>query len=149
MQKKIGILVTLLAIVLLVTLIFVKINVDRQSAFLCKVIEKDPELTMDECPAHESPVSWLLTITFGIGFAVLAGGIYLLFKHIKKPVRGLDEDEKKVFKIVKDKGSVYQSDLIKETGFSKVKVTRIVDRLEQKDLVERKRRGMTNLVVLR
>ena len=44
-------------------------------------------------------------------------------------------------------GSVYQSDIMKKTGFSKVKVSRVLDKLEQKGLLERKRRGMTNLVV--
>tara|TARA_Y100000310_G_scaffold79304_3_gene76019 strand:- start:11104 stop:11229 length:126 start_codon:yes stop_codon:yes gene_type:complete len=31
----------------------------------------------------------------------------------------------------------------------KAKVSRIIDRLENKDIVERKRRGMTNVVVLK
>ena len=44
---------------------------------------------------------------------------------------------------------MYQSSLMKETGFSKVKTTRVLDRLETKKILERKRRGMTNLVVLR
>ena len=33
--------------------------------------------------------------------------------------------------------------------FSKVKITRILDRLEGKHLVNRERRGMTNIVILR
>ncbi|MBW3018898.1 DUF2250 domain-containing protein [Candidatus Woesearchaeota archaeon] len=149
MNKKIGLIMTVLAIVLLVTLTFVKINMDKQSAFLCKMVEKDPEVTMDQCPAHENPASWLIIIAFGISFAVLAGGVYLTLKHTKKPVTGLDADEKKVLEIVKETGSAYQSDIIKQTEFSKVKVTRIVDKLEQKGIVERKRRGMTNLIVLK
>jgi len=60
----------------------------------------------------------------------------------------LDSDEAKVVAIINEgSGSVYQSDILKKTGFSKVKVSRLLDRLEQKGLLERKRRGMTNLVV--
>ena len=62
----------------------------------------------------------------------------------------LDTDERKVIEIIQDKdGSVFQSDVIRALGYSKVKVSRILDRMEQKGLVERKRRGMANLVVLK
>ena len=46
-------------------------------------------------------------------------------------------------------GSAYQSDLIKETQLTKVKITRILDHLEGKQLIERKRRGMTNIIILK
>jgi len=63
---------------------------------------------------------------------------------------GLDADETRIVAIINEGGgSVYQSDVIRKTGFSKVKVSRILDRLEQKGLIERKRRGMTNLVVVK
>ena len=62
----------------------------------------------------------------------------------------LDTDEAKVVAIINEAGgSVFQSDIIRKTNFSKVKVSRLIDRLEQKELVERKRRGMTNLVVVK
>ena len=35
------------------------------------------------------------------------------------------------------------------TGFGKVKITRVIDRLEGKNLIERRRRGMTNVVVFK
>ena len=68
----------------------------------------------------------------------------------KIDVSTLDGDEKKVLEIVQEGGgSAFQSDIIKKLGYSKVKVSRMLDRMEQKGLVERKRRGMANLVVLR
>lgn len=66
----------------------------------------------------------------------------------KPPVK-LEGDEKLVFGMVSRKGSMYQGDILKETGFSKVKVSRILDRLEKAELVEKKRRGMANLVVVK
>ncbi len=52
-------------------------------------------------------------------------------------------------KIIEKEGSIYQSVLVSETTFSKVKVTRILDKLEGKHLIERKRRGMTNIILLK
>lgn len=68
----------------------------------------------------------------------------------KKKMENLDEEESKLMSIVlREQGSAYQSDLIKETNLSKVAVTRLLDRLEGKGLIERKRRGMTNIVILK
>ena len=62
----------------------------------------------------------------------------------------LDEEEIKIYELLKkSEGSVYQSDLVRETGISKVRITRILDRMETKRILERKRRGMANLVVLK
>jgi len=62
----------------------------------------------------------------------------------------LDSEEKRAYDIIKDKGgSVFQSDIIRETGFTKVKVSRILDKLENRGVLERKRRGMANIIVLK
>jgi len=70
--------------------------------------------------------------------------------HFKDILDKLDGDDKKVLGFVIDsEGSVFQSELVSKTNLSKVKVTRILDRLEGKGLIERKRRGMTNVVILK
>ncbi|MBI2661420.1 MarR family transcriptional regulator, partial [Candidatus Woesearchaeota archaeon] len=62
----------------------------------------------------------------------------------------LDEEEKSIYDRLKENnGSMYQSDLIKQTGFTKVKMTRLLDKLESKGILERKRRGTTNIAVLK
>ena len=62
----------------------------------------------------------------------------------------LDNEEKVIAKSLENAdGTMFQSDLVEKSGFDKVKVTRILDRLEGKQLIERKRRGMTNIVILR
>ncbi|MEM2138007.1 MAG: MarR family transcriptional regulator [Candidatus Anstonellaceae archaeon] len=76
-------------------------------------------------------------------------------EHLHTPTRkvdlsSLDSDEKKVIAIVQEQGgSTFQSEIIKQTNYSKVKISRVLDKLEQKGLIERKRRGMTNLVVIK
>ena len=71
-------------------------------------------------------------------------------ENYQKVLDSLHEEEKKIFEIlIESKGTAYQSDLIGKTGLSKVRITRILDKLEGKGLIERKRRGMTNSVVLK
>ncbi len=68
----------------------------------------------------------------------------------KKSLENLNEDEKKVMNLLlENKGNIYQSDIIEKTNLNKVKITRILDSLEAQNLIERKRRGMTNIVVLK
>jgi len=115
-------------------------------------------MVMFSCPAHSNPVSWLLVSAFGIAFLMLGAGLYLFLMPMKEEkqefkevnLSKLDEDEKKIYDLLKSKeGSIYQTDLIKETDFSKVKVSRLLDKMEQRGILERKRRGMTNIVVLK
>ena len=71
-------------------------------------------------------------------------------ENYRKIIDNLDTDEKQVFeKIIEAEGTIFQSDLVEKTNFTKVKVTRILDKLEGKKLIERKRRGMTNVVILK
>lgn len=61
----------------------------------------------------------------------------------------LKKDERKVFEIVKTSSAVFQADLIEKLGIGKARMSRILDRLEGNGFIERKRRGMTNIVVLK
>ena len=71
-------------------------------------------------------------------------------REIEKKIDTSDlrPEDKQVLKILQEQGAIFQADLIERIGFSNAKVTRIVDRLEGKGIAERKRRGMTNVVVL-
>ena len=155
--KKLGIALAVSAVALLILLIFVKVNVDAQAAFICETVAAN-NIDMFSCPAHSNPVSWLLVSAFGIAFLMLGAGLYLFLIPMKEEkqefkevnLSKLDEDEKKIYDLLKSKeGSIYQTDLIKETDFSKVKVSRLLDKMEQRGILERKRRGMTNIVVLK
>ncbi|MFH0868715.1 MAG: hypothetical protein V1839_00650 [archaeon] len=62
----------------------------------------------------------------------------------------MDEGEKTVFrKVIESKGTIFQSDLVEKTSFTKVKVSRVLDKLEGRGVIERKRRGMTNVVIIK
>jgi uncharacterized membrane protein len=62
----------------------------------------------------------------------------------------LDNKEKRVIGILeKENGTMFQADLMEKLEIGKVGITRLLDKLEAKQLIERKRRGMNNIVVLR
>jgi len=107
-------------------------------------------------------------ISLAIALLVLVIGLFLVFSkeetkiitktkkvEIEKKANPidylkLDKEEKVIMKALEEaQGTIFQSDLVDKTQFSKVKVSRILDRLEGKQLIERKRRGMTNVVVLK
>jgi short subunit fatty acids transporter len=70
-------------------------------------------------------------------------------EHYEEVLNKLNDDERKILELVIDsKGTIFQSALVEQSGFTKVKVTRLLDTLEGRKLIERKRRGMTNVVIL-
>jgi uncharacterized membrane protein len=118
-----------------------------------------------ECPCvgGTCPMERSLPITY-VGFtAVLILAIISFFmlipkrtekiekvKEWKEVLSGLKGDEKKVYQVIVDSGgAIPQSELVEKTNFSKVKVSRTLDKLEVKGLIEKRRRGMGNIVVLK
>jgi len=112
----------------------------------------------ETCPME---TRWPIQTYFGIVFIVVlcSIGLALFFmprreqagikKERAKNLKGLGGEEKKVYEaVISSEGALFQSELTEKTGFSKVKVTRLLDRLEGKGLIER-RRGMTNVVILK
>ena len=44
---------------------------------------------------------------------------------------------------------MFQADVMEKIGIGKVGMTRLLDKLEAKQIIERKRRGMNNMIVLK
>ncbi len=159
-SKTIGSLLIGFAIILIFILTFVKLDNDKKSEILCAGFHSN-QLNMEECPVHTSNFSWMIILAYGIGFVILLIGIFLLYTQkftkdeSKREFKNIDMsklsgEERKFYEILKSKGgSAYQLDLIKETDFSKVKTTRTLDHLEAKGIIERRRRGMTNIIILK
>lgn len=116
-----------------------------------------------ECPMYGT-IALQTYVGLGLTAFVVVIGLFLVFsrpeekivvkmvKEKKKKLNldGLDKDEKRVIELLqKENGGMFQRTLMEELELGKVKVTRILDKLESKELIERKRRGMNNIVVLR
>ena len=107
--------------------------------------------------------TWISLSIAGLVFII---GLFLMFtkqpekivvhkikekeKKKKLDLKNLDKEEKKVISLLQEEnGAIFQASLMEKMGIGKVKVTRLLDKLEAKQLIERKRRGMNNIVVLK
>lgn len=107
-----------------------------------------------------------MTVT-GISCFVMGSSlVYLWFVGKNEPVRAgtsslkrsWDEllerlsnpDEQKIVRlIIEEGGTIFQSQLVDKSGYSKSKVSLVLDRLEARKILERRRHGMSNVIVLR
>lgn len=79
----------------------------------------------------------------------------IIFRKVKEPKKKidlskLDKNEKKVIEMLQsENGTMFQATLMEKMEIGKVGMTRLLDKLEAKQLIERKRRGMNNVIVLK
>ncbi|MCX6750613.1 MAG: hypothetical protein NTZ83_04095 [Candidatus Pacearchaeota archaeon] len=105
--------------------------------------------------------TWISLAIVGV---ILVIGIVLMFmkpkeklivktikeKKKKKDYSFLDKKEKELVDLLlKEGNAMFQADLMEKLQIGKVGVTRLLDKLEAKQIIERKRRGMNNIVVLK
>jgi len=97
-------------------------------------------------------------IVYGISFlSILIGAfIVVLFQwkinkvQLEKVLKILPREERIVVKILLDnKNSIEQNKLVVLSGFTKVQISRILQKLVERDVVEKKHMGNTNLVLLK
>ena len=105
--------------------------------------------------------TWLSLSIAGI---ILIVGIFIMFNKPKEKIvvkkikekkkklnlEGLDKREREVVNILqKENGTIFQATLMEKINTGKVGLTRLLDKLEAKQIIERKRRGMNNIVILK
>ena len=154
-NKKVGLLI--IGIAVLMTAIVLIFN------FALKDIVGQTCTHGPSCTMYQT-ISVQTWISISIIAIILAIGIIIMFtkpkekiviKKVKEKAKKidmnkLDKDEKKAVELLmNENGGMFQADLMEKLGIGKVGMTRLLDKLEAKQIVERKRRGMTNLVVLK
>jgi uncharacterized membrane protein len=158
--KHIGLILLIISIVLFLVFLSSTIEIMKAENIICKEI-CGPDMNI-ECP-HAKNIPLQGFVGFSIAFVLAGIAMFMIFsgkkyqeeltekeKKLEKIIKTLKDDEKTVYETIKNVGGVmFQSELIEKTGFSKVKISRILDRLEVKGLIERRRRGMSNVVILR
>ena len=158
-NKHVGFLVLGIAIVLILIVFLFNNAVMEAVRNSCYIQHGDVE----SCEMYDS-VNYQKYLALGIVGILLVISFVLIFskpkekivvKKVKEPkkklnLEGLDNKEKQVIKILqKENGTIFQAELMEKIGVGKVGITRLLDKLEAKQLIERKRRGMNNIVVLR
>ena len=156
--KKVGIILILFSMVLFVVLYFITSLIINLRLELHETCPLPPE----SCPYKGSvPTEVLAAFVIDAAMGVLGASLVMTSYRserivtkdktkINESIKSLQDDEKKVYDlIVEADGFIFQNDLMKKTGYSKVKVSRILDKLEMRSIVERRRRGMANIIVLK
>ncbi len=154
-------------IVLSIALLVISVYSASKIVELNKKLHEGCNLPEAICPyATSVPIEQAVAFVLGLGF--FAAGFYLKSMpkvrqamqqvapsritgaKIKKISASLPADEKRIYNIITaSQGFIFQNELIEKSGFNKVAMTRLLDKLEGKGLVERRRRGMSNVIVLR
>jgi len=116
------------------------------------------------CPMNETIISQTYLALAIVGVLIIIALVLMFTKpkekiiiktktvHAKrKPIdkSKLGRDEKKVVELLEKENAIFQSTLKEKLEIGKVKLTRLLDKLEAKQIIERKRRGMNNIVVLK
>jgi uncharacterized membrane protein len=115
------------------------------------------------CSMYDT-ISTQTWISIAITLVILSIGIVIMFSKPKEKIiikkikekkkkidtSKLDRNEKETIKILQEEnGGIFQKTLMEKLEIGKVGMTRLLDKLEAKQIVERKRRGMNNFVVLK
>jgi len=159
--RHLGVAILIVSIILLIMLFQFNSDLNRQNLNACNdlCMRDEASCSIDSCPFSDENNSNSLIIFMGLLIAFVGGiGFYLSFTKSEKIVEQkeydltkLNKEEKNVFLFIrenKEKG-VYQRNIVEHFNFPKSKTSRILDKLEQSDLVERKRRGMSNIIFLK
>jgi uncharacterized membrane protein len=126
-------------------------------------VSSEISITLDSGKIVKSqiPATFTMTNTIGLMLFSIIGTFCLsyfmsdvsklvnLSRKQKLTVDLLSGDEKKMYLFVLEKNECLQKDLIYELGFSKPKVTRVLDKLEQKKILVRLSYGKTNKIVVK
>ncbi len=157
-KTTIGVILIVFALVIAGFTLWVTQDLKKLNEFL----HKDCSLPADICPFNTLVPSE--SIIGGLIAAVLAGfGILLIIlgkREVKDKIVGNKKTEQAVKQLIGDEkvlydaifasdGTIFQTQLVEKSNLDKVRVSRALDKLEGKGLIERKRHGMSNVIVLR
>ena len=115
------------------------------------------------CPHSVNTLPIEIYLGYTVSAILALVGVYLILSDLRtdkiksesadnwrKIISSLNGEEKRIYELLaSSEGVMFQSDVVEKSGLPKVKVSRILDKLEAKNLLERRRRGMSNAVILK
>ena len=90
----------------------------------------------------------ILSLVIG-GFSVYLFETRIDTAHVEKFLKLLPGDERVVMRVLFSRKEVEQRKLVPLTGLTTVRVSRVLAHLEQRGVVEKRKQGYTNLVILK
>ena len=157
-NKNVGFLVIGIAIIMSLIILTFNMGMKNIAQSSCS---HGSSCSMHETIATQTWISLLL-----VGFVIIVGLILIFSKESEKVIvktktikakvkekkldlSGLNKKEKQVIKLLQEEKAIFQKELMEKIEIGKVGMTRLLDKLEAKQFIERKRRGMNNVVVLK
>ncbi len=93
------------------------------------------------------PIYWFLVIALLIGDSLVIHSFLIKDKdEINDSLSDISEGALKVYDIILNTTEIFQHQIVEKTGFSKATVSRIVNTLKRKGLIEVERKGMGNKI---
>lgn len=136
-----------LSLFLVFTIIFSQV----QTEIIIEIDEE--ERIVQQIPSNYSLLSVILIIFLsvisslsGVYFLSDISKSYALNSRQKVQLQLLEKEEKEIYLFIIQEETVLQKDIVLELNISKVKVTRILDKLERKNLIQRLSYGNTNKI---
>jgi len=156
-NKKVGWIILGMSVVMIILVLIFNFSLKNIVSETCT---HGPECTMYDTMAMQFWISIVIILV------IIAIGLFIMFskpeqktviKKIQEKIKPktidkskLDRQEKELIEILeKENGAIFQATLMEKLNVGKVGITRLLDKLEAKQLIERKRRGMNNIVVLK
>jgi len=163
MDKRIGFVFILIALVIGAIAVADKMNTEK---LITEYQNQTGTCYIGGTCLHEqsSTTFIILAVAAGVIFVIGAVIIFLSMrdkkihkeqkKEEKKPKiekkLSLTQEQKKLYDILMESdGSMLQGELVQKSGMNKVSVSRILDKMEMQNVVERRRHGMSNIVVVK
>jgi len=166
-NKKLGVILIVICLVLGFLIFTFNNTINAQAEASCSCSEMEDG---GFCP-HEESSSWQTYTGISLVSIMAALGIYLIFfeksqkaiistlenqkqvsleeEKFEILLKGLNEDEKKVIKAVKEQDGITQQTLRLRTDLHKSKLSIVLDGLEKKELVKKVPKGKTNQIFLK
>jgi len=153
-NKNVGWMIVGIGVVIVIMVLVLSSTLRNLAASGCGCVG---ECSMNESARAQTAISLAISgliIVIGIFFIFVKPKEKIIVRKVKErkkklDLSKLDKDEKRVVDfLLKENKAVFQADLMEKLEIGKVKTTRLLDKLEAKQLIERKRRGMNNIVVL-
>jgi len=168
-NKKLGIILLIIGIILASSIYFVKL---KEDALINKIVIQEGSCFLEDgtCLHGDRNITGYI-IGWIVSAAILALGIYLIFfeksqkaivstlekqKHLQIGeekfnilLKGLNVDERKVIKAVKEQDGITQQTLRLRTDLHKSKLSIVLDGLEKKGLIKKIPKGKTKQVFLK
>jgi len=168
-NRKLGAILLLIGIILASATLIIKIQED---SFIKKFEAENGTCYLDDVTClHEQQQIAFYGIAWVFSAILIALGAYLMFfeksqqeiittlerqKHLQSEdekfnilLKGLNEEEQKVLKAVKEQDGITQQTLRLRTDLHKSKLSILLEQLEKKDLITRQDKGKTKEVFLK